>query len=103
MKVEHWNTQKDGILTEGALRAKLEQLGYRVSRYTYPPGTYFATHTHAVHKIDAVVSGQLRIVMGKDTVALKPGDWIHVPSGVEHSAEVSGDEAVVSLDAVRVR
>ena len=29
------------------------------------------------------------------------GDWLEVPAGAEHSAEVIGDATVVSLDAVR--
>ncbi len=29
------------------------------------------------------------------------GDWLEVPAGAEHSAEVVGDATVVSLDAVR--
>jgi len=34
-------------------------------------------------------------------VDLGAGDWIEVPAGATHSAEVIGVEAVVSLDAVR--
>jgi hypothetical protein len=33
MKVEHWQPQKDGVLSEAAMRRRLEQLGYRVTRY----------------------------------------------------------------------
>ena len=101
MKVEHWQPEKDGALTETAVRRKLEQLGYRVARYIYSPGTLFPDHTHAIDKIDAVLSGSFRISMGKDSVVLKPGDFIYVPAGAVHSAEVVGDESVVSLDAVK--
>jgi len=101
MKIEHWNPDKDGPLNEPTLRKKLERLGYRVSRYVYPPGTYFATHTHEVDKMDAVLSGQFRITMGGKSVVLGPGDAVEVPLGAEHSAEVIGDETVVSLDAVK--
>jgi len=99
MKIEHWNPDKDGPLNEPALRKKLERLGYRVSRYVYPPGTYFATHTHEVDKMDAVLSGPFRITMGGKSVVLGPGDAVEVPRG--NSAEVIGDETVVSLDAVK--
>ena len=102
MKVDHWQAE-DGTLTEQALKNKLQRLGYSVSRYVYPPGTYFPDHTHAVDKIDAVMTGQLRIVMGDDSVILKAGDFIQVPRSVVHSAEVIGDEPVVSLDAVKLR
>ena len=33
---------------------------------------------------------------------LKAGDWVEVPAGAVHSAEVLGKEPVVSLDAVKI-
>ena len=54
MTIESWDTERDGPLTEQALREQLEGRGYRVSLYTYPPGTFFPDHTHGVDKIDAV-------------------------------------------------
>ena len=90
-----------GPLGEADLRARLEALGYRVSRYDYPPGTFFDTHSHGVDKIDAVVSGRFRVVLENEEVILEPGDAVEVPRGARHSAEVVGGETVVSLDAVR--
>jgi quercetin dioxygenase-like cupin family protein len=100
MRVEHWNHEKDGALSEQGMRHKLEQLGYRVTRYVYAPGTSFPSHTHTSDKIDAVLSGSLQISMAGQAVTLKAGDFIHVPAGAEHSAEVIGNQAVVSLDGV---
>ena len=102
MKVDHWRAE-DGPLTEQALKEQLQRLGYNVTRYVYPPGTYFPDHTHAAEKIDAVISGQFRITMGDDSAILRAGDSVHIPRAVTHSAEVIGDVPVVSLDAVRVR
>ena len=101
MSVQHWNEALDGPLSETALRRKLEDAGYVVARYTYPPGTSFPDHAHGVDKIDAVVSGRFRIVLGGHTLVLGPGDWVEVRRGVRHSASVVGDEPVVSLDALR--
>ena len=101
MKVDHWSEKADGPLTEAALRRKLEQLGYDVSRYVYPPGTYFPEHSHAIDKMDAVLSGRFRMVVEGREVILEAGDVLAVPSGTVHSAEVVGDEAVVSLDATK--
>jgi len=92
---------EDGTPTEAALRRKLEQLGYAVNRYFYPEGTYFGPHSHAVDKIDAVVSGSFRITMGGESVVLGPGEYVFVPKGIEHEAEVVGESAVLSLDGVR--
>ena len=38
--------------------------------------------------------------MGKESVVLAAGDFIYVPAGAEHSAEVMGQQSVVSLDGV---
>jgi quercetin dioxygenase-like cupin family protein len=99
--VEHWDSGRDGPLSEAAMRRKLEARGYRVSRYVYPPGTVFPDHTHAMDKIDAVLSGRFRMVLEGVEAILGPGDSLAVPRNAAHSAAVVGDEPVVSLDAVR--
>lgn len=101
MGVRRWN-RSEGEPTELALRTKLEARGYRVARYIYEPGTVFPDHTHGVDKIDAVISGRFRLVVGGHLVVLGPGDWVEVPSGAVHSAAVVGDEPVVSLDAIKL-
>ncbi len=99
MEVEQWNREEDGELTEEALRAKLRDKGFSVSTYRYTPGTSFRPHTHGVDKIDAVIEGRFKITMGGEEVVLERGEWVYVPAGAEHAAEVVGDETVVSVDA----
>lgn len=101
MSVEKWNPGQDGPLSEKALHQKLEQRGYRVTRYVYPPGTIFSEHTHSIDKIDGVLSGRFRMTLEGQEVILEAGDCLAVPRGAVHSAEVVGDEPVVSLDAIR--
>lgn len=101
MGVEKWDSEKDGPPSERALRRKLEARGYHVSRYVYPPGTFFPDHRHDIDKIDAVVSGRFRMTMRGRAVVLEAGDCLAVPRGTVHSAEVVGDAPVVSLDATR--
>lgn len=83
------------------MREKLTLLGYDCQRYEYPPGAFFSDHSHAVDKIDAVISGRFRISSGTDSVILEPGDYVHVPRGIVHSAEVIGEAIVVSIDGVK--
>ena len=101
IKVRRWDSSKDGELNEDLLKQKIEGMGYRVSCYTYSPGTYFGEHKHGGAKIDAVVSGTFRMGMYDKFVDLGPGDWIEVPAGSVHSAEVIGRYPVVSLDAIK--
>jgi quercetin dioxygenase-like cupin family protein len=101
MQIEHWHPEDDGPLSEAALRRKLERRGYQVTRYVYSPGMFFPAHDHAEDKIDAVLAGRFRITMQGQEVVLEAGDLVVVPKHVEHTAEVVGDEPVVSLDGVR--
>ena len=101
VQLERWQPEREGPLSEDALRRHLEARGFRVTRYVYPPGTVFPPHTHTVDKVDAVVSGRFRMSMHGRAAILEAGDRVAVPRGTEHSAEVVGSEPVVSLDAVR--
>ncbi len=101
MKVEKWDPARDGPLLEKSLREKIAKRGYHISRYVYPPGTVFPDHHHDVDKIDAVLSGRFRMTVRGRAVILEAGDCLAVPRGTVHSAEVVGDESVVSLDATR--
>ncbi len=83
------------------MRRKLEKRGYSVTRYTYAPGTSFPEHSHSIDKIDAVLAGRFRMSMNGQAVILEPGDCLAVPRGMPHTAEVIGDEPVVSLDATK--
>jgi quercetin dioxygenase-like cupin family protein len=103
MRAESWDETRDGPFTEEAIRRRLEGMGYRVSRYVYSPGTVFPDHRHDIDKIDAVVSGRFRMSMEGREVVLTAGDWLEVPRGTVHSAEVVGSDPVVSLDATRGR
>jgi mannose-6-phosphate isomerase-like protein (cupin superfamily) len=101
MKIERWDVERDGPLSEDAMREKLKSRGYHVSRYVYPPGTTFPDHAHVIDKIDAVLSGRFRMTMKGKVVILEAGDSLAVARGTIHSAEVVGKEPVVSLDATK--
>lgn len=101
-EVYHWNPGTDGALTAVRLSDKLCSMGYECTRYTYSSGTCFPEHTHPVDKIDAVLSGRFLIRIYGIDVVLGAGDWIVVPKNTIHSAEVIGDQDVLSIDAVKL-
>ena len=96
-----WNEAEDGALSIDTMREKLERLGCTVCLYTYPPGTVFPPHTHAMDKIDGVLSGRFMMTMQGRSMTLGAGDMLPVPKGILHRAEVIGDEPVVSLDGTK--
>jgi len=73
LAVEHWDVGTDGKLTASSMRRKLESRGYSVTRYIYPPGTYFPDHAHEVDKIDALVTGQFMMRMAGESVITEGG------------------------------
>ena len=101
MKIYRWNPDTDGPLSEAALINRLEALGYKCTRYIYPAGTYFPDHDHVVDKIDAIVQGNFKITMHGESVILTRGSYVEVPKHTIHSAEVIGNEVVISIDAIR--
>lgn len=98
----HWDPEQDGELSEQAMRNKLVAMGYQVSRYVYTEGTVFPDHAHDVDKIDAVLAGRFRMSMHGEYVILEAGDYLVVPRGVIHSADVIGEQSVISLDAIKI-
>lgn len=100
-RIRHWDEERDGDPSEQRLRSMLEERGFRVSRHVYSPGTRFEEHTHGADKIDAVVSGRFRMAAPGAEAVLEAGDWMEVPRETPHTAEVVGDDPVVSLDATR--
>ncbi len=101
IRVEHWNTECEGALTEEKLRYKLAILGYEVQPKVYRPGEEQASRRVPVDRVEAVVEGKLRIALEGEARVLKPGDFLFIPKGLVTSAEVVGQHPVRSLLALR--
>ncbi len=102
MKIKTWNTDIPGQSTEQTISSYLNDLGYNVTKYVYPPGAIFPPHSHNIDKIDVVLSGSLEMTLQGETIVLISMQYLEIPRGEVHSARVVGDEPVVSLDAVKI-
>ena len=100
MRVERWDPRRDGALTEAALRQKLETRGYAVSTCKWPAGTVVAPEAHTSERVDAVVSGLVKITIDEESTILTAGDMVFVPRGALRSVQVVGASAAQSFDAV---
>ena len=90
-----------GQITINKIRARLEQEGLRPYRFDMVPGDAYGDHAHPEAEIRWVVSGRMRIVAGYEEIILEPGDRLDLAANVVHSADVFGDEVVVTLCASR--
>ncbi len=66
---------------------KLAAAGADVLFASYPAGTVIAPHSHDTDNHGIITRGELLLTMNDQTQRIGPGQWYHVPAGVEHSAE----------------
>jgi len=90
-----------GQITINKIRARLEQEGLSPYRFEMVPGDVYGDHAHPEAEIRWVVSGRMRIHVNQEEIILEPGDRLDLAANVVHSADVVGEEVVVTLCASR--
>lgn len=98
MRIERWDARRDGPLSEPALVQKLEARGYQVNRRHYPGGTVAAGQPGADERIQAVVSGLLKVTIDGESAILTAGDLVFIPRGALRRLEVLGPSSAVCLE-----
>ena len=100
MRIDRWDPRRDGPVTESALRHKVETIGYEVSKYAWPAGTVVPPQTQDRERVDAVVTGMVRVTLDGESAILTAGDMVYVPRGAVRRVEVVGAATAHCLDAV---
>jgi quercetin dioxygenase-like cupin family protein len=100
LRLERWDSRRDGPVTESALRHKVQTGGYEVSILAWPPGTILPAETQYRERVDAVVTGILKITLDGESAILTAGDIVFVPRGSIRRVEVVGPSPVRCLDGV---
>jgi quercetin dioxygenase-like cupin family protein len=90
-----------GQITINKIRARLEQEGLCPYRFEMVPGDAYGDHSHPEAEIRWVVSGRMRVLIEHEELILEPGDRLDLAANVVHSADVLGEEVVVTLCASR--
>jgi quercetin dioxygenase-like cupin family protein len=76
---------------------RLAASGCDVLFATYPAGTSIAPHRHDTENVGVITKGELVLTVDGATTTYGPGDWYHVPQGVEHAATFAVDSAEIEL------
>ena len=77
-----------GIPAEGTLSKEVyKDDRIRVVLFAFDQGEELTKHTAALPAVVQVLSGNIRLTMGEDTVEVKPGDWAHMAANLPHSVE----------------
>ena len=100
MRIERWDVRRDGPFNEAALLLKLQGLGYQASPRTYPAGAIAAPQTDTRERIEAVVTGLIKLTIDGESAILTSGDVGFIPRGACRRLEVVGTSAAYCLEAV---
>ena|SRR5437870_2801949 len=100
MRIDRWDPRRDGPVTEASLRHKVLSYGYEVSTFAWPAGTVVPSQTQERERVDAVVSGIVKITLDGESAILTAGDMVYVPRGAIRRVEVVGSATAYCLDAV---
>jgi hypothetical protein len=100
MRIERWDVRRDGPLTQAALEHKVRALGYDPVARNYPAGSIVAPPPDARERVDAVVSGLIKVTIEGESAILTAGDLVFVPHGAARRLEVVGTAPAFCLEAV---
>jgi len=76
---------------------RLRSEGCEVLFATYPAGTSIAPHTHPTNNVGVITKGQLSLTIDDQVTTYGPGEWYHVPVGIEHAAQFDTDSAEIEF------
>ena len=100
MRIDRWDPRRDGPVTEAALRHKVESCGYNVSTFAWPAGTVVPAQAQDRERVDAVVTGIVKVTLDGESAILTAGDMVYVPRGAVRRVEVVGAATAHCLDAI---
>jgi quercetin dioxygenase-like cupin family protein len=99
MRIDRWDSRRDGPLSETALRQKLEGHGYRVSTQAWAPGTILPAQIQSDDVAHGVISGIVKLTLDGETTILTGGDVVYMPRGAIRRVEVVGSAPAYCFEA----
>jgi hypothetical protein len=100
MRIERWDVRRDGGLTDAALLHKLQALGYEPVRRAYPAGAMAASKIDSRARLEAVISGLVKITLDGESAILTDGDIVFIPPRAARRLEVVGTSPAYCFEAV---
>jgi mannose-6-phosphate isomerase-like protein (cupin superfamily) len=101
MRIERWDVRRDGALTDAALLHKLQALGYEPVRRAYPTGAMAAAKIDDRARVEAVISGLIKVTIDEEPAILTAGDIVFIPAGAARRLEVVGTSSAYCFEAAR--
>lgn len=68
-----------------------------MTKFVMKTGSTLPKHSHPYEQIGYLLSGKIRLTIGKETFEVKPGDSWCIECGVEHTAEILEDSSALEI------
>jgi quercetin dioxygenase-like cupin family protein len=81
------------LVTDTSVGGNVGSLGYSI----FTPGTVLSPVRHETEEFAYVVSGSGELRLDGEAVPFRPGDALHIPSGIWHAVANTGEIDVVMV------
>ena len=81
------------------IKALFEAEGLIPEEEVFPPETEISWHRHPFDEVRTVVEGEAMFDIAGNTLLLRPGDRIVIPSNTKHSYKVHGTNPLLCIVA----
>jgi len=68
-----------------------------LTEFRLEKGRLLPMHAHPYEQTGYLISGRIRLSIGKDVAEVVPGESWCIPSGVEHGAEILADSVAIEV------
>jgi quercetin dioxygenase-like cupin family protein len=99
MRVDRWDVRRDGPFSETAMLHKLRSFGYEPLTHEYPAGAIMSRQADSRQRIQAVISGLIKVTIDGEAAILRAGDLVVVPRDTLPRVEVLGPSRATCLEA----
>jgi mannose-6-phosphate isomerase-like protein (cupin superfamily) len=100
MRIERWDVRRDGPLNDAALRQKVKALGYEAAPALTQVDAVSTGHGEGNERVEAVISGLVKVTIDGESAILTAGDIVFVPRGAVCRTQAVGNSPASSLQAV---
>src|SRR5882724_6492472 len=97
MEPYNWNEVPEVELSPGLTRQMIHTSRMTILRVKFKKGAAAPLHHHVHEQVSTLASGAMRFNVAGETVLLHPGELLHLPSDVPHSAEALEDSVLIDV------
>jgi quercetin dioxygenase-like cupin family protein len=93
----NWNEVPEVELSPGLTRQMIHTSRMTILRVRFKKGVASPPHQHIHEQVTMLASGAMRFDLAGETILLRPGDLLPIPSNVPHGAQALEDSVLIDV------